>query len=46
MVYLEQLRFASGSLTQYLSINYASKLPASTVDDVKGKLVENIPEGV
>ncbi|KAJ7581507.1 histone acetyltransferase type B catalytic subunit [Mycena floridula] len=34
------LRFASGSLAQYLSVNYSKKLDSSsTVDDVEGKLI-------
>ncbi|TFK27427.1 histone acetyltransferase type B catalytic subunit [Coprinopsis marcescibilis] len=38
------LRFASGSLAQYLSVKYLEKLPASTVDDVEKILKEFIPE--
>ncbi|KAH0830345.1 acyl-CoA N-acyltransferase [Lanmaoa asiatica] len=39
-------RFASGSLTQFLSVRYAGKLPASsTVDDVEGVLSSFIPPG-
>ncbi|KAJ8589991.1 histone acetyltransferase type B catalytic subunit [Rhizopogon salebrosus TDB-379] len=38
------LRFASGSLAQYLSVRYAKKLDASTtVDNVEGILKEFIP---
>ncbi|KAJ8522636.1 hypothetical protein ONZ45_g777 [Pleurotus djamor] len=38
------LRFASGSLAQYLSVGYSAKLPStSTVDDVEGTLAEFIP---
>ncbi|OAX41608.1 acyl-CoA N-acyltransferase [Rhizopogon vinicolor AM-OR11-026] len=38
------LRFASGSLAQYLSVRYAEKLDASTtVDNVEGILKEFIP---
>ncbi|KAG2041407.1 histone acetyltransferase type B catalytic subunit [Suillus americanus] len=38
------LRFASGSLAQYLSVRYAQKLDASTtVDNVEGILKEFIP---
>ncbi|KIM49513.1 hypothetical protein M413DRAFT_15557 [Hebeloma cylindrosporum] len=40
------LRFASGSLEQYLSVIYSEKLPStSTVDDVEGTLREFIPSG-
>jgi len=40
------LRFASGSLEQYLSVSYSEKLPStSTVDDVEGTLREFIPPG-
>ncbi|KAF5324722.1 hypothetical protein D9611_004325 [Ephemerocybe angulata] len=38
------LRFASGSLAQYLSVEYAEKLAASTTDDVQATLSEFIPE--
>jgi hypothetical protein len=39
-----QLRFASGSLAQYLSVRHAQKLDASTtVDNVEGILKEFIP---
>ncbi|KAF8061629.1 histone acetyltransferase type B catalytic subunit [Lyophyllum atratum] len=40
------LRFASGSLTQYLNVNYSEKLgSSSTVDDVEGTLSGFIPPG-
>ncbi|KAF9484919.1 histone acetyltransferase type B [Pholiota conissans] len=40
------LRFASGSLEQYLGVQYSEKLPStSTVDDVEGILIQFIPEG-
>ncbi|KAL5528913.1 hypothetical protein ACEPAG_4887 [Sanghuangporus baumii] len=40
------LRFASGSLVQYLKIEYSEKLPSSsTVDDVEGTLKKFIPAG-
>ncbi|KAI5987564.1 acyl-CoA N-acyltransferase [Pisolithus albus] len=40
------LRFASGSLAQFLSVRYAEKLDASsTVDNVEGILSEFIPSG-
>lgn len=40
------LRFASGSLAQFLSVRYAKKLDASsTVDNVEGILSEFIPSG-
>lgn len=46
LTYLRQLRFASGSLAQYLSVRYAEKLDASTtVDNVEGTLKEFIPPG-
>ncbi|KAG6868216.1 hypothetical protein C0993_006079 [Termitomyces sp. T159_Od127] len=39
-----QLRFASGSLTQYLNVRYTDKLVSeSTVDDVEGTLSRFIP---
>ncbi|KAI0293403.1 acyl-CoA N-acyltransferase [Russula brevipes] len=42
----ESLRFASGSLAQFLDIRYSSKLPSSsTLDDVRGTLEKFIPEG-
>ncbi|KAA1477089.1 histone acetyltransferase type B catalytic subunit [Dentipellis sp. KUC8613] len=38
------LRFASGSLKQYLDIRYSASLPSSsTVDDVRGTLEKYIP---
>ncbi|KAG2020734.1 histone acetyltransferase type B catalytic subunit [Coprinopsis cinerea AmutBmut pab1-1] len=37
------LRFASGSLAQYLSVKYLEKLPASTVDNPEATLKEYIP---
>lgn len=41
-----QLKFASGSLAQYLSIRHSAKLgSSSTVDDVEGTLSGFIPEG-
>ncbi|KAG6861646.1 hypothetical protein C0995_013648 [Termitomyces sp. Mi166 len=40
------LRFASGSLTQYLNVKYTNKLDStSTVDDVEGILSSLIPPG-
>ncbi|KAG6898244.1 hypothetical protein C0992_002258 [Termitomyces sp. T32_za158] len=40
------LRFASGSLTQYLNVKYTKRLDsASTVDDVEGTLSRFIPPG-
>lgn len=43
---LIQLRFASGSLHQYLNVRYASKLASSsTVDNVESILSEFIPPG-
>ncbi|KXN82637.1 Histone acetyltransferase type B catalytic subunit [Leucoagaricus sp. SymC.cos] len=40
------LRFASGSLAQYLNVQYSEKLPSSsTVDDVEGTLAKVIPSG-
>ncbi|KJA15956.1 hypothetical protein HYPSUDRAFT_47916 [Hypholoma sublateritium FD-334 SS-4] len=40
------LRFASGSLEQYLSVQYSEKLPStSTVDDVEDILSRFIPPG-
>ncbi|TEB36251.1 histone acetyltransferase type B catalytic subunit [Coprinellus micaceus] len=38
------LRFASGSLTQYLNVTFSEKLAASTADDPKTTLSEFIPE--
>ena len=40
-----KLKFASGSLSQYLNISYSKKLPSSTVDDVQGTLAKFIPTG-
>jgi hypothetical protein len=41
-----QLRFASGSLVQFLSVHYAEKLVASsTVDDVESTLKQFVPPG-
>ncbi|KAH6918972.1 histone acetyltransferase type B catalytic subunit [Coprinopsis sp. MPI-PUGE-AT-0042] len=37
------VKFASGSLAQYVSITYRQKLPASTVDDPEATLKEFIP---
>ncbi|KAG6850420.1 hypothetical protein H0H93_013645 [Arthromyces matolae] len=40
------LRFSSGSLTQYLNVKYSKKLGStSTVDDVEGTLRDFIPPG-
>ncbi|GLB35455.1 putative catalytic component of the histone acetylase B (HAT-B) complex [Lyophyllum shimeji] len=40
------LRFASGSLAQYLNVKYDERLPTtSTVDDVEGTLSDFIPPG-
>ncbi|KAF9448901.1 histone acetyltransferase type B [Macrolepiota fuliginosa MF-IS2] len=40
------LRFTSGSLTQYLNVQYSEKLAtSSTVDDVEGTLAKFIPPG-
>jgi histone acetyltransferase HAT1-like protein len=40
-----QLRFASGSLAQFLDIRYSAKVPSSsTVDDVQGTLEKYIPD--
>lgn len=41
-----QLQFASGSLTQYLSVSSSRKLPSSTADDVEGTLYKFIPAGI
>lgn len=44
---VSQLRFASGSLAQYLSVKYSEKLgSSSTVDDVEGTLAGFIPSGI
>jgi histone acetyltransferase 1 len=41
-----QLRFASGSLAQFLDIRYSDKVPSSsTLDDVRGALEKCIPDG-
>ncbi|KAJ2966100.1 hypothetical protein NUW54_g13907 [Trametes sanguinea] len=41
-----QLKFASGSLAEYLNIKYSEKLPSSsTVDDIEGTLSKFIPPG-
>ncbi|EJD53024.1 histone acetyltransferase type B catalytic subunit [Auricularia subglabra TFB-10046 SS5] len=37
------LRFASGSLVNYLHVTHAAKLQGDTVDDVEGKLYSHIP---
>ena len=40
-----QLRFASGSLAQFLDIRYSAKVPSSsTLDDVRGALEKWIPD--
>jgi len=40
------LRFASGSLAQFLDVRYSAKVPSSsTLDDVRGTLEKFIPEG-
>ncbi|KAF8626361.1 hypothetical protein AX15_005012 [Amanita polypyramis BW_CC] len=39
------LRFASGSLVQYLNLSYSKKLASSTIDDVEGTLARFIPSG-
>jgi histone acetyltransferase 1 len=40
------LRFASGSLAQFLDVRYSAKVPSSsTLDDVQGTLEKFIPEG-
>ncbi|KAI9511344.1 acyl-CoA N-acyltransferase [Russula earlei] len=39
------LRFASGSLAQFLDVRYSAKLPSSTLDDVRGTFEKCIPEG-
>ena len=42
---LSQLRFASGSLVQYLNVSYSEKLPSSSaVDEVESTLAKFIPE--
>lgn len=41
-----QLKYASGSLAQFLDVEHAEKLNASSaVDDVKGKLLQFLPSG-
>ncbi|KAI9056961.1 histone acetyltransferase type B [Trametes sanguinea] len=41
-----ELKFASGSLAEYLNIKYSEKLPSSsTVDDIEGTLSKFIPPG-
>ena len=40
-----QLRFASGSLRQYLEIEYTAKLPDSTIDNPEKQLYDFIPPG-
>jgi len=40
-----QLRFASGSLRQYLAIEHAAKLPETTVDNPEKQLFDFIPPG-
>jgi histone acetyltransferase 1 len=40
------LRFASGSLAQFLDVRYSAKVPSSsTLDDVQGTFEKFIPEG-
>lgn len=40
------MRFASGSLAQFLDVRYSAKVPSSsTLDDVQGTLEKFIPEG-
>lgn len=39
------LRFASGSLAQFLNVTHSKKLASSTVDDVEGTLAKFIPQG-
>jgi histone acetyltransferase 1 len=41
-----QLHYASGSLAQFLSIQYSARAPASNVDDVEGTLFKFIPSGI
>lgn len=42
----KQFRFASGSLAQYLHVQFSEKLQSSsTVDDVEGILTNFIPPG-
>ena len=40
-----QLRFASGSLRQYLGIEYTAKPPDSTIDNPEKRLYDFIPPG-
>ena len=41
-----KLKFASGSLAEYLDVSFSEKLPStSTVDDVEGTLANFIPAG-
>jgi len=40
-----QLRFASGSLRQYLAIEHDAKLPETTVDNPEKQLFDFIPPG-
>ena len=40
-----QLRFASGSLRQYLEIEYTAKLPDSTIDNPEKQLYDFVPPG-
>ena len=40
-----QLRFASGSLRQYLGIEYTAKLPDSTIDNPEKQLYDFVPPG-
>jgi hypothetical protein len=40
-----QLRFASGSLRQYLAIEHTAKLPDSTIDNPEKQLYDFIPPG-
>jgi histone acetyltransferase 1 len=42
---LIDLRFASGSLAQFLNVSYSKRLASSTVDDVEGTLAKFIPPG-
>lgn len=43
--HLSKLRFASGSLVQFLNVTHSKKLASSTVDDVEGTLAKFIPPG-
>ncbi len=40
-----QLRFASGSLRQYLAIEHTAKLPEPTIDNPEKQLYDFIPPG-